>query len=100
MELNEFITNVLVEIATGVENANKKLANHAFEIEAFRREKETGYIAFDLAVKTSDASGKGAKGGIQVLNLGIGIGGKIEKTSTHESANRIKFYILPSKNIG
>lgn len=98
MELNEFITNVLVEIAMGVENANKKLTNHAFEIEAFRREKETGYIAFDLAVKTSDASGKGAKGGIQVLNLGIG--GKIEKTSTHESANRIKFYILPSKNIG
>lgn len=98
MELNEFITNVLVEIATGVENANKKLTNHAFEIEAFRREKETGYIAFDLAVKTSDASGKNAKGGIQVLNLGIG--GKFEKTSTHESANRIKFYILPSKNIG
>lgn len=98
MELNEFITNVLVEIATGVENANKNLNSHAFEIEAFRREKETGYIAFDLAVKTSEASGKDAKGGIQVLNLGIG--GKFEKTSTHESANRIKFYILPSKNIG
>ena len=98
MELNEFITNVLVEIATGIENANKKLTNSTFAIEAFRREKETGYIAFDLAVKTSDASEKGAKGGIQVLNLGIS--GKIEKTFTHESANRIKFYILPSKNIG
>ena len=98
MELNEFITNALVEIATGVENANKKLTDHAFEIEAFRREKETGYIAFDLAVRTSDASGKDVKGGIQVLNLGIG--GKMELTSTYESANRIQFYILPSKNIG
>ena len=98
MELNEFITNVLVEIATGVTNANSKLENHAFEIEAFRRDKETGFIAFDLAVKTSEEHGKDAKAGIQVLNLGIG--GKIGKTSAQETANRIKFYILPSKNIG
>jgi hypothetical protein len=98
MELNEFITNVLVEIATGVKNANKNLGIGAFAIEAYRREKETGYIAFDIAVRTSEASGKDAKGGIQVLNLGIG--GKLEKTSTLENANRIKFYILPSSNIG
>lgn len=98
MDLNEFITKVLVEVATGIENANKGLQSHSFEMEGYRRERETGFISFDLAVKTSEANGKDAKAGIQVLNLGIG--GKFEKTTTHESANRIKFYIMPSKNIG
>jgi len=97
MELNEFLTNVLVEITNGIKNANSQIGEGTFEMEAFRRDKETGFIAFDLAVKTSEERGKGAKGGIQVLNLGVG--GKINKSSTHESANRIKFYVMPGKNI-
>jgi len=98
MELNEFITNVLVEIASGIKNANTKLGVNSFGIEAFRRDKETGFISFDIAVKTSDQKGKDAKAGIQVLNLGIG--GSIKNSSIQEQANRIKFFILPSQNIG
>ena len=97
MELNEFITNVLVEITTGIKNANSKIGEGTFEMEAFRRERETGFISFDLAVKTSENKGKGANGGIQVLN--IGIGGKVNKDTSHETANRIKFYVMPGKNI-
>ena len=67
-------------------------------MEAFRREKETGFISFDLAIKTSSEKGKGINGGIQVLN--IGVGGKAENSSSKEVANRIKFFILPTKNIG
>lgn len=98
MELNEFITNVLVEIATGVKAANTKLGSSSYAIEAYRRDNETGFISFDIAVKTSEESGKGAKGGIQVLN--IGVSGGLKKLSTNEQANRIRFYILPSRNIG
>ena len=98
MKLNEFITDVLTEIATGLENANQKLGNRSFEMEAFRRDKETGFISFDIAVKTGGENGKDAKAGIQVLNLGIG--GGVKNLSTHEQANRIKFFVLPSKNIG
>ncbi len=97
MELNEFITKVLVEITTGIKNANSSIGEGTFEMEAFRREKETGFISFDLAVKSNEEQGKGAKGGIQVLNLGIG--GDVNKSTTHESANRIKFYVMPGKNI-
>ena len=97
MELNEFITKVLVEITTGVKNANSTIGEGTFEMEAFGREKETGFISFDLAVKTSENKGKGANGGIQVLN--IGIGGKISKDSSQETANRIKFYVMPGRNI-
>lgn len=97
MELNEFITKVLVEITTGIKNANSNIGEGTFEIEPFRRDKDTGFVSFDLAVKTSEDHGKGAKGGIQVLN--IGIGGEISKASSHEIANRIKFYVMPGKAI-
>ena len=97
MELNEFISKVLVEVTNGIKNANSKIGEGTFEMEPFRRDKDTGFISFDLAVKTSEGNGKGAKGGIQVLN--IGIGGEISKTSTHEIANRIKFYVMPGKPI-
>lgn len=98
MNLNEFITNALTEIAKGLENANKNIGERSFEMEAFKRDRETGFISFDIAVKTGGESGKDAKAGIQVLNLGIG--GGVKDLSTHEQANRIKFFVLPSKNIG
>jgi len=97
MELNEFISKVLVEITTGIKGANSQIGEGTFEMEPFRRDKDTGFVAFDLAVKTSEEHGKDAKGGIQVLNLGIG--GKINRSSTYENANRIKFYIMPGKSI-
>ena len=97
MELNEFITNSLVEIATGIKNANVHLKDTYFEIEPYRRDKETGFVSFDLAVKTNDSKVKGTKGGIQVLN--VGVGGNFDNTSTKEVANRIKFYILPVKGV-
>lgn len=97
MELNEFISKVLVEITTGIKSANSKIGEGTFEMEPFRRDKDTGFVAFDLAVKTSEENGKGASGGIQVLNLGIG--GKINKSSTYENANRIKFYVMPGRSI-
>lgn len=98
MELNEFITKVLVDIHKGVKNANDELENRPFEIEPFNRDKATGFISFDIAVKTIEGGSKGVKGGIEVLN--IGIGGKSESSSLQENANRIKFYILPSRRIG
>ena len=97
MELSEFITKVLVEVTTGIKNANSSIGEGTFEMEAFRRDGETGFISFDLAVKTSESKGNGANGGIQVLN--IGIGGKISKDSSHEQQNRVKFYVMPGKNI-
>lgn len=92
MELNKFLTKVLVEITTGVKNANAQIGEGTFEMEPFRRYKETGFIAFDLAVKTSEEHGKDAKGGIQILN--IGVGGTLQKSSIQESANRVELNIL------
>jgi hypothetical protein len=101
MELNEFITNVLTEVVLGVKNANKTLSPDGsgapFEIEAYRRDNERGFINFDIAVKTTEGTIKGGKAGIEVLN--IGIGGKAEKNSSSEISNRIKFSILPNRNI-
>lgn len=98
MELSDFITKVLVDIHNGVKNANNQLEGRPFEIEPFNRDKQTGFIVFDIAVKSSEEGAKGIKGGIQVLN--IGIGGDLKTSSTQENANRIKFYVLPQKRIG
>lgn len=102
MELNEFITKVLTEIVSGIENANKTLSSDGshspFEIEAYGRDDERGFINFDIAVRTTEGKSKGGKAGIEVLN--IGIGGKVEKNSSSEISNRIKFSVLPNRSIG
>lgn len=101
MELNEFITKVLTEVVVGIKNANKALtpdgSRSTFEIEAYSRDNERGFINFDIAVKTTEGTSKNGRVGIEILN--VGFGGKAEKNAGLEVSNRIRFSVLPNKNI-
>jgi hypothetical protein len=97
MELHEFITKVLGDISLGIKNANKLVDGQPFTIERYQRDNERGYISFDVGVTTSNKSEKSGGAGIQVQVLNIG--GKSGKQESQENYNRIKFFIIPERDI-
>lgn len=96
MKLDEFITNVLMDIDNGLKIAKEK-ANRSYYISST----DKGGVSFDIAVTTintseSTAEGKAKVGFIEVL--GAGVGGKLGKTSEHSEASRIQFFVhVPSQ---
>lgn len=100
MELQEFITKVLVDIATGVNHAaqeTQKLGVHVgvpvyyANSEGWLTTDNKGkpaprHIEFDIAVTVAEESGK--SGGIKVVSA---LFGKIEQASKAESITHIRF---------
>lgn len=98
IELSEFIHSALVQIARGVQEANKELKNpekQQFEVFNLRHNKGDSSkipgIKFDVAVTT--VSGQKDKAGFFVALANIGGGGSTEKTKEGEIAHRIQFEI-------
>ncbi len=85
MELKDFISNALTDIAQGTEQANQN-SGHIFKIIELESTLPA-YITFDVAVSTSDEAG--AKAGIFVLNFGASAEGKVK----NENVSRIHFQV-------
>lgn len=109
MELEEFIKNSLVNIASGIRGANEELAKRegktlgqntsaVFGMEPHNREKAYGYINFDVAVVANSENSKSGNGGIKVAS--IGVGGEISDVTQHGHFSRIQFHIIPNSYIG
>jgi hypothetical protein len=96
MNLEEFISQSLTDIANGVTKANQSLEKSQFEIEHYTRT-NNGYITFDIAVTASQKGTKGASGGIIVW--GVNVGGKLDEENQNQVVSRIKFSVIPSKPI-
>lgn len=95
MKLDEFITNVLQDIHTGLQNAENKTGKGYF-IEVSDKKG----VQFDIAVtvlnsENTTTEGKAQAGIIQVL--GAGIGTKIENKEESNKVSRIQFtvYVPP-----
>jgi len=86
MTLKEFISEALTGIAQGVKGANKVQGQH-FVLTSAKSE-PSSFIEFDIAVVTKSAKG----GGMQIVVLGIGVGGGLSKET--ERVSRIKFKVL------
>ena len=104
MELQEFIAKTLVDIKTGVSEANKTLAelegkkmgvdaHPYFAIEPHGRDKKEGYINFDIAVTVTQETKTTGGGGIKIAVASLG--GEISDSGSQESISRIKFHVLP-----
>ncbi len=96
IELNEFITKTLVDVATGVQNANgniKKVTgtqDEYFILENTRGDrKKTSGISFDIAVSANKDQKDTA--GFLVSLANIGGGASVEKGNKSELAHRIRF---------
>lgn len=98
MELKDFISQTLVEIQAGVQEAiNKTIGgqtkgaiNPVWERDGIRRH-DIQKVDFDIAVTISEKSAGEAEGGIKVVALKIG-GGLSESTET-SNVSRIQFSI-------
>jgi hypothetical protein len=101
MELKDFIKNTLVEIATGVEEAQKELKKHRGAIVNPRiisvetvaaklpwHESNKQDVKFNVAVTATDEANAGA--GIHVANL-FKAGGDIKEINS--SVSTISFYV-------
>ncbi len=96
MKLDEFITNVLLDINSGLASAKEK-ANRNYYISST----DKGGVSFDIAVTTINTSDKTAEGKAKVgfiEVLGAGVGGRLEETSKRSEASRIQFSVyVPSQ---
>lgn len=94
MDLQEFVTESLKQIMTGVSNAQKDPANTGV-INAILP--GTGLytpvqqIEFDVAVTVSQE--KGTKGGIGIFVGAVGVGTQGQSQSSNISVSRIKFSV-------
>lgn len=118
MQLHEFITETLVQIVKGVDNANGLLMdstaivnprhvnyNRDENIRAYgwlteqkQKNRAVHLIEFDVAVTATE--GKENKGGIGVSIGTIGLGTTRKQDSEHTSVNRIQFgipMVLPNE---
>lgn len=105
MELSDFISSTLVGIVNGVKDANKRLATNedsrglfAIESASHHKNRDDGYIQFDIAVTASSETNK--NGGIGIKVLETGIGGEIKNRSIDQTISRIKFGVAPNITTG
>lgn len=91
MELQQFITESLKQIMTGISKAQEDDANTG-TINAYNTSmlpiKE---IEFDVAVTVNEE--QGTNGGIGIFAGAIGVGAKGQSLSSNSSVSRIKFSI-------
>ncbi len=112
MELHDFITQALVQISKGIENADTELndstaivnprslvINHSgkadyyahFANDGQERDRVVEKIIFDVAVTVTQ--GTETKGGIGISIGSVGIGAQGKSDAENKSQNRIKFTI-------
>ena len=101
MDLKTFIQQSLTEILDGVEGAiaarthSDPRSSGAINPSADRFVQtiadKTSLVVFDVAVTVSSAQNGEAKGGLQVL--GVGVGGKVTSTGETSQVSRIQFTV-------
>lgn len=91
MQLEEFITNSLIEIDRGVRKANEILEKENSKPRYSIRSDKDRRISFDVAV----TAGSNTSDGISVAAFGIG--GKNTKEILSEAVSRIQFHVTPAQ---
>ena len=114
MNLRDFISETLIQIAEGVKDAQGKFSAHGARINpkitsAASRASEHGLISasgsaaqlvhFDVALTTTD--GTGTKGGIGVFAGAVSLGSSGQSKTENSSISRVQFIVplvLPESN--
>jgi hypothetical protein len=104
MNLNEFITEVLIEIVSGIRSAQEQKGGafivpssdggHEYakhdRVSSSARLKST-IVDFDIALTVEDSSRSGGSGGLRVAGIGANLQG--ESSSKDTTVSRIRFAI-------
>jgi hypothetical protein len=97
MNLEDFISETLSQIVSGVKKAQEATKNKDAIIVPYHS--TGGNVDFDVAVTVVDGKETSGKAGISVWSIGAGLSGKLESSTS--TASRIKFSIaieLPKGN--
>jgi|KBSSwiStaDraftv2_1062776.scaffolds.fasta_scaffold266408_2 hypothetical protein len=103
IELSEFIKSTLINVATGVKEANAALKNTTgraddfFILQHTKGDSKGKGIAFDIAISASKSQKD--KAGFMVALATIGGGANVEKGAGNEMMHRIKFEVGLSWNL-
>lgn len=93
MEVKEFITTTLNELAEGLEEA--KGENRSFKLTNIELQSKGhgnyGLIQFDLAVTAKESSTKSGGGGVRIAVASAGVDAKSENINS--ATSRIKFVV-------
>jgi len=101
MKLDQFITQTLISIVSGIKNADKEAhekqlstyTKGTFEMSNFGGETKDGkYINFDVAVTTSSKIAADVQGSGDIIIASLD--GNVEAKHSQENISRIKFKIL------
>jgi hypothetical protein len=96
MELKDFIKRTLIDIVTGVEEANKE--KNRFHLTSHRHHGtgESGQkVEFDVSVIVNESSDSDVKGGIKVAF--VDLGGGVKESQSNQNIQKIKFEIFISE---
>lgn len=88
MNLQEFVSNVLVSLDKAVDNARGEMKRDVRFVDT----KDQRTVEFDIAVSVEEIDAKSGKAGIKVLQFVEG-GGDISKESKNSTVSRVKFGI-------
>jgi hypothetical protein len=105
MQLDEFIESVLIQIASGVANANGKLTGSEDPIGAIpfimNRGNDSGHttgIAFDVAITTKSTGTGGGRGKFRLFVVDADLNGKAGYEK--EQFSRIQFTVGVDQRLG
>lgn len=86
MELEEFVTKVIVDLDKAVEGARKVTKRNV----SFRENQTSRTVEFDIAVSAETVGTKSGKAGVKVLHFAEG-GGELSKETKNATVSRISF---------
>ena len=93
MELKQFISNALLSITQGIDEANKTSPRFQMSGQVHHEKNIHGeYVEFDIAVEVSDSSKQSSTAGIGVSVANIG--GDLQSMLNSQSAHKLKFRVF------
>ena len=92
MNLEEFISQTLLDITQGIEKANKVSNRFQLSGQIHQRGVSGESVEFDVGLQVSHSKQKGGKGGISVAS--VGIKGEANSVDGYESTHRLKFKLF------
>lgn len=95
MELKDFIKRTLIDIVTGVEEANKEKNRFHLTSQRHHGTGESGQkVEFDVSITVNESSDSDIKGGIKVAL--VSLGGGVKESESNQNIQKIKFEVFIS----
>jgi len=93
MELKDFIKRTLIDIVSGVEEANNEKNRFRLTSQVHHGTGESGQkVEFDVSVIVNESSDSDIKGGIKVAL--VNFGGGVKESESNQNIQKIKFEVF------